>query len=61
MAILAVFFGVISVLLAAIGLYTALERSVAQRRRELGIRCAIGARIPPRHPNNRLRSVARGR
>ena len=44
-AILAAFFGVTSVLLAAIGLYTALARSVARRTRELGIRIAIGARI----------------
>ncbi len=44
-AILAAFFGVASVLLAAIGLYSALARSVARRTRELGIRMAIGARI----------------
>jgi predicted permease len=44
-AILAAFFGAASVLLAAIGLYSALARSVAQRTRELGIRIAIGARI----------------
>jgi predicted permease len=44
-AILATFFGVTSVLLAAIGLYTALARSVARRTRELGIRIAIGAQI----------------
>jgi hypothetical protein len=44
-AILAAFFGATSVLLAAIGLYSALARSVARRTRELGIRIAIGARI----------------
>jgi predicted permease len=44
-AILAAFFGAASVLLAAIGLFSALARSVARRTRELGIRMAIGARI----------------
>jgi predicted permease len=42
-AILAVFFGVASVALAAIGLYGALALSVARRRREMGIRVAVGA------------------
>jgi predicted permease len=44
-AILSAFFGIASVLLAAIGLYSALARSVEQRSRELGIRLAIGARV----------------
>ncbi len=44
-AILSAFFGAASVLLAAIGLYGALARSVAQRSRELGVRLAIGARV----------------
>jgi predicted permease len=43
-AILVAFFGAVSVLLAAIGLYSALARSVTQRTRELGIRVAVGAR-----------------
>lgn len=37
------FFGVIAVILSGIGLYAALAYSVARRRRELGIRIAIGA------------------
>jgi predicted permease len=44
-AILSAFFGIASVLLAAIGLYGALARSVTRRSRELGIRLAIGARV----------------
>jgi len=44
-AILSAFFGVVSILLAGMGLYGALARSVARRRRELGIRSAIGARV----------------
>jgi predicted permease len=37
------FFGVIAVILSGIGLYAALVYSVTRRRRELGIRIAIGA------------------
>jgi ABC-type antimicrobial peptide transport system permease subunit len=37
------FFGVIAVILSGIGLYAALAYSVARRKRELGIRIAIGA------------------
>jgi ABC-type antimicrobial peptide transport system permease subunit len=44
-AMLAVFFGVVSVLLAGIGLYGTLTYSVAQRTHELGIRVAVGARF----------------
>lgn len=44
-AILSAFFGIASVALAAIGLYGALALSVTQRRRELGIRVAIGAQL----------------
>jgi hypothetical protein len=42
-AILAAFFGAAAVTLAGIGLYGALALSVAERRRELGIRVAVGA------------------
>jgi predicted permease len=42
-AILSAFFGIASLSLAAIGVYGALAISVAGRRRELGIRVAVGA------------------
>ena len=44
LAMMGLFFAGVSVLLAGIGLYGVLDYSVLQRRREIGIRIAIGAR-----------------
>jgi predicted permease len=54
LATLATFFGIVGALLAATGVFALMSYSVEQRRREIGIRMALGA-----EPSQLIRAVVR--